>query len=79
MTFKKILCPTDFSAGADQALRVAVQLATDSGAELVLAHCWFIPTSLAMDYPYPPAITSSTPPPAGPSLQSRSALPEGIA
>ncbi len=43
MRFRKILCPTDFSAGAEQALRTAVQLATSSDAELVIAHSWYIP------------------------------------
>src|SRR6185503_56246 len=43
MTFKKILCPIDFSAGSQQAMRVAIHLANEAGAELVLAHAWHIP------------------------------------
>lgn len=43
MSFRKILCPIDFSPGADQALRLAVQLATRSNAELVISHTWFVP------------------------------------
>jgi nucleotide-binding universal stress UspA family protein len=43
MTFKKILCPTDFSPGARHAVRVAVNVATATGAELVLAHVWHPP------------------------------------
>jgi nucleotide-binding universal stress UspA family protein len=43
MTFKKILCPADFSPGSRDAMRVAVQIATDSGAELVIAHVWHPP------------------------------------
>lgn len=43
MRFRKILCPIDFSSGADQALRTAVQLAKASDAELVLGHVWYIP------------------------------------
>jgi nucleotide-binding universal stress UspA family protein len=43
MTFKKILCPTDFSPGSQHAMRVAVRVATDDGAELVLAHVWHTP------------------------------------
>jgi hypothetical protein len=39
MTFQKILCATDFSLGADQALRVAAHLAKQAGAEVVLVHC----------------------------------------
>lgn len=43
MTFHKILCPTDFSPGSQQAMPVAVRLATESGAELVIAHAWHLP------------------------------------
>lgn len=43
MTFQKILCPIDFSPGAQHAMRVAVRMATGSGAELVLAHVWQVP------------------------------------
>ncbi len=45
MTFSKILCPTDFSAGAKQALLVAVRIARATGAELVIAHAWYVPAS----------------------------------
>lgn len=40
MSFHKILCPIDFSPGAREAMRVAVELARDAGASLVLAHVW---------------------------------------
>ena len=43
MRFRKILCPIDFSPGSDQALRMAVQLAKSSDAELVLTHSWYVP------------------------------------
>jgi nucleotide-binding universal stress UspA family protein len=43
MTFQKILCPIDFSAGSRQAMRAAVRLADAAGAELVLAHAWYVP------------------------------------
>jgi nucleotide-binding universal stress UspA family protein len=43
MTFKKILCPTDFSPGSQHAMRVAVRVATEASAELVLAHVWHPP------------------------------------
>lgn len=43
MAFKKILCPTDFSAGSKHALQVAVRLANESDAELVIAHAWHVP------------------------------------
>jgi nucleotide-binding universal stress UspA family protein len=37
------LCPTDFSAGANQAVQVAAMLAKRTKAELVIAHAWHIP------------------------------------
>lgn len=43
MSFTKILCPIDFSAGSQQAMRVAVRLANERGAELVLLHVWHVP------------------------------------
>jgi nucleotide-binding universal stress UspA family protein len=43
MTFNKILCPTDFSPGSQHAMRVAVRVATENGAELVVAHVWHTP------------------------------------
>lgn len=42
-TFTKILCPTDFSAGSEQAVRVGIRLARETGAELVLVHAWYVP------------------------------------
>lgn len=39
----KILAPTDFSSGSADAMRVAVRLARDLGAKLVVAHAWQIP------------------------------------
>jgi nucleotide-binding universal stress UspA family protein len=43
MKFAKILCPTDFSRGAEQALRVAKRIARETNAELVIAHAWHTP------------------------------------
>jgi hypothetical protein len=44
MSFTKILCPIDFSAGSQQAMRVAVRLAANErGSELVLLHAWHVP------------------------------------
>lgn len=43
MAFTRILCPTDFSPGAEQALRTAIQIAKTTDAELVLAHVWHVP------------------------------------
>lgn len=43
MTFTKILCPIDFSPGAQRALAVAARMAGEAGAELVIAHSWHIP------------------------------------
>lgn len=43
MAFKKILCPVDFSPGSQQAMRVAVRLANEADAELMLVHVWHLP------------------------------------
>jgi nucleotide-binding universal stress UspA family protein len=42
MTFRKILCPIDFSPGSQRAMRVAARLATESEAELSLLHAWYV-------------------------------------
>jgi nucleotide-binding universal stress UspA family protein len=42
---RKILCPTDFSVAARNAVRAAASLANQHDAELVLLHAWFVPTS----------------------------------
>lgn len=39
----KILVPTDFSPGSADAMRVAVRMAREKGATLVVAHAWQIP------------------------------------
>lgn len=39
MSFRKILCPTDFSEGAREALRLAIRELGPDG-QLVLAHVW---------------------------------------
>ena len=55
MAFKKILCPVDFSLGSQQAMRLAVRLATGSDAELVLVHAWHMPVLPYPDEPvFPP-------------------------
>ncbi|HSK04246.1 MAG TPA: universal stress protein [Kofleriaceae bacterium] len=46
MSTKKILCPVDFSAGSQRAMQVAVRLAGDMDAELVLVHAWYVPASV---------------------------------
>jgi nucleotide-binding universal stress UspA family protein len=40
MTFKKILCPVDFSEDSQQAMQVAAELARGSQATLVLLYVW---------------------------------------
>jgi nucleotide-binding universal stress UspA family protein len=53
MTFKKILCPIDFSPGSQQAMRTAVRLANERDAELVLVHSWYLPpVAFSGDYVY---------------------------
>jgi nucleotide-binding universal stress UspA family protein len=55
MRARKILCPIDFSATSQQALRTAIWLANDSAAELVVAHAWHMPASA-----YAPEVMWST-------------------
>lgn len=43
MRFTKILCPIDFSAGSQQAVRTAIRIANEHDAELVLFHAWHMP------------------------------------
>lgn len=54
MRLRKILCPVDFSQGATTALAIAVRLANESNAELVVAHVFQLPTPLAMGEPMLP-------------------------
>jgi len=55
MAFKKILCPIDFSPGSQQAMRVAVRLATEADVELVLVHAFYMPPlALASEYALAP-------------------------
>ncbi len=57
MTFTKILYPTDFSEGSQQAVRVATRLASEASADLVIVHAWFIPPlAFSMDAPFPPYV-----------------------
>jgi nucleotide-binding universal stress UspA family protein len=57
MTFTKILCPTDFSAGSQQALRVATRMASENNAELVIAHAWYLPPAgFGGEYVFPPSV-----------------------
>jgi nucleotide-binding universal stress UspA family protein len=46
MSTKKVLCPVDFSAGSQHAMQVAVRLAGEMDAELVLVHAWYVPASV---------------------------------
>jgi nucleotide-binding universal stress UspA family protein len=43
VAFHKILCPIDFSPGSERAMRVAIRLANEIDAELVLTHAWYVP------------------------------------
>ena len=46
MSFQKILCPVDFSDSSREAMRVAVDLARQTGASLALLHAWNFPAYL---------------------------------
>src|SRR4051812_35226664 len=51
MSFRRIVCPIDFSTGSQEAMRTAVRLATEHDAELVLVHAWYVPpVALGTDY-----------------------------
>ena len=56
MTTHKILCPLDFSPGSQQALRLAIRLAHEQRAELVLMHVWYVPSTGLGDFPFPRGI-----------------------
>ena len=43
MTLRKIMCPVDFSSTSQHAMRVAIRIANESSAELVLAPVWHLP------------------------------------
>ena len=53
MTFKKLLCATDFSPGAQKAMQVAIRLANEEDAELVIVHAWDAPTGFGAELPVP--------------------------
>ncbi len=53
MKLRKILCPVDFSEGSARALEQAVRLAKEHGAELVVAHAWYLPPT-TIDYTLSP-------------------------
>jgi nucleotide-binding universal stress UspA family protein len=60
MRLRKILCPVDFSQGATTAQTIAVRLANENNAELVVAHVFQMPTPLAMGEPMlPPDVFNS--------------------
>jgi nucleotide-binding universal stress UspA family protein len=57
MSFKKILCPIDFSTGSRHAMSVAVRLAREADAELVLVHAWYVPAAMfPAEEPLPPQL-----------------------
>lgn len=59
MSFRKILCPTDFSEGSRQALRLALEkLGTES--QLVLAHVWQPPYVYGPDAGGPGEVMTET-------------------
>ena len=59
MSFRKILCPTDFSEGSRQALRLAIdQLGAD--AHLVLVHVWQAPYVYGPDSAIPGSVVVET-------------------
>lgn len=64
---KKLLCPADFSTGSDRAMRVAVRIANEHDAELVLFHSWQVPASTG-DYAFAGGVIADLGEAAGASL-----------
>lgn len=61
MTFRKILCPTDFSPGSQRALDAAAQLARTHDSELIVMHAWSLPAvAFAGEYMYAPELVQQT-------------------
>jgi nucleotide-binding universal stress UspA family protein len=57
MTFQRILCPIDFSAGSQHAMAAAVRLAAEADAELVLMHAWYVAApAFPLDYAFSPQL-----------------------
>ncbi|HWO22741.1 MAG TPA: universal stress protein [Kofleriaceae bacterium] len=57
MTSHKILCPIDFSPGSQQAMRMAIRLANEADAELVLGHAWYVPpVAFSGEHVFAPAV-----------------------
>jgi len=54
MSFHKILCPTDYSEGSREGLRVASQLAAESDGQLVIVHVWHAPSTYTPDMAFSP-------------------------
>src|ERR1700760_2630048 len=52
MTFRKILCPVDFSPGSQRALASAARLARAYDSELVFLHAWSLPAAVG-EFMYP--------------------------
>jgi nucleotide-binding universal stress UspA family protein len=53
MTFTKILCPVDFSSGSHRAMELAIQIATQANAPLVLLHSAYVPPHALAIESYP--------------------------
>ena len=58
MTTHKILCPLDFSSGSQHALSLAIRLACEQHAELVVMHVWCVPSTGLGDFPFPRGIAA---------------------
>ena len=53
---RKILRPLDFSSGSQPALQMAIDLARERRAELLVMHVWYVPSTGLGDFPFPRSI-----------------------
>ncbi|HEY0251020.1 MAG TPA: universal stress protein, partial [Kofleriaceae bacterium] len=79
MKLRKVLCTTDFSAGSDAALRVAVRLSHERTCELVVLHAWSVPSIAFFDgFSYSSALIEAIASDAGRGLAARVAEARGL-
>jgi len=59
MTFKRILCPIDFSDSSRTAMQVAAQLSKEGNGELILIHVWHPPYTFGPEAVFTPDLIAT--------------------